>query len=149
MPQSHSPATRKKGGRFLCHPLLLDREPLSLKAEPHAHLACEAVRKSHSDWRNEINRLTECCVSHVAVKVVPEVGPVCQVKNLEDRLKVSPLFDLEVLSDPCVELEEGLSAQVSKGAIEHWPDLKQSRYRDVVVPNALKVANRSLGLLFK
>ena len=74
------------------------------------------MRHSHAAWSNEIARSCEVCLTHVRYEVVSEVSAIGQVKNLEDRLKVSSLADPEVLRDARVKLEEGLAAEVVEPA---------------------------------
>ena len=52
----------------------------------------------------------------VAIEIVSEIRAVGKVKDLEDGLNVGPLFDLEVLSNSRVKLEERLSAGIVKGS---------------------------------
>lgn len=72
------------------------------------------MRYSYSAWGDEIAWSCEVRLPHIGNKVVPEVRSVIKIKDLEDRLKVGPLTDLEVFRDTSIQLEERLTAQIVK-----------------------------------
>src|SRR5262249_11737937 len=65
---------------------------------------------------NEIARRREGCLANVCDEVVSEVSPICQVENLEDRLKIGALTNFEVLSHTRIQLEERLTSQIVEQA---------------------------------
>ena len=66
---------------------------------------------------NEVAGPSKVCLANVGHKVVSEVGPIGQIENLKDRLKIRALTNSEVLRHARIQLEEGLSPQIVKGCV--------------------------------
>ena len=75
------------------------------------------MRHGYSAWSNKIARPRKAGLAHIAYEIISEVGAVGEIKDLEDRLQVSPLANPEVLRHPCVELEERLPSEIAEVSV--------------------------------
>src|SRR5689334_8980011 len=70
------------------------------------------MRHCHSSRSEEVGRCRKLRVPNICNEVISEVSSICQVENLENRLKISALTNLEVLRHARIQLEERLAAKV-------------------------------------
>src|SRR5437764_177833 len=104
--------TKQKGGGLFRHPPYHFTQ--SLEREFHAKFRGERMRHNHARRSDEPLRLAKVGLPHVSEKVIAIVGAVRQVKHLQQRRNDVVFFELKVLADACVELEECLTTQVVK-----------------------------------
>jgi hypothetical protein len=75
------------------------------------------VRHGDSAGCNEVAGCAKARQTNVSHKVVSEVGPIGQIENLKDRLKVGALTNSEVLRHARIQLKERLPPYVVEGCV--------------------------------
>ena len=66
----------------------------------------------NSTGSDEVIGLRKPLVSNVANEVISEIGAVCEIENLKDRLQICTFLDLESLGNARIQLEEWLAPQI-------------------------------------
>ena len=88
-----------------------------LKRKSNSKLCRQTVRHGDAAGCNEVAGCAKARQANVSHKVVSEVGPIGQIENLKDRLKVGALTNSEVLGHTRIQLKERLPPHVVKGCV--------------------------------